>query len=381
MNLTAGEISSNNQNALTVYQAEGASYGAPSTGGNLNLVTPLLDGAAGSVMSYTAGGAITAAPAAGTAASTTTTAALGAEIDLTGASVTINNAIVLPSGKLSITANGNITLQSGARLDLAGRAIALNDQTEYSWGGDVSLQSTNGNIVQAAGSIIDVSAVNNNAGTITAQAVGAGAGQVALNGTLTGGATGSYNGGSITVDAQTLASGTAAGLSTDFAALNTNLNNGGFSYARSFDLKQGDLTIGNELQAHNVNVSVDNGSITVNGIINASGATPGSISLAAMDNLTLSGTGVLDAHGTVLQADSYGNPIDAENRATVSLTATAGTLTLTSGSTINVSSPDPTRQGDVELNVPRTGETSGNANISAAGTVNIKGAGTIGMRP
>jgi hypothetical protein len=135
-----------------------------------------LDGAAGSVMSYTAGGAITAAPAAGTAASTTTTAALGAEIDLTGASVTINNAIVLPSGKLSITANGNITLQSGARLDLAGRAIALNDQTEYSCGGDVSLQSTNGNIVQAAGSIIDVSAVNNNAGTITAQAVGAGAG-------------------------------------------------------------------------------------------------------------------------------------------------------------------------------------------------------------
>jgi hypothetical protein len=204
---------------------------------------------------------------------------------------------------------------------------------------------------------------------------------VALNGTLTGGATGSYNGGSITVDAQTLASGTAAGLSTDFAALNTNLNNGGFSYARSFDLKQGDLTIGNELQAHNVNVSVDNGSITVNGIINASGATPGSISLAAMDNLTLSGTGVLDAHGTVLQADSYGNPIDAENRATVSLTATAGTLTLASGSTINVSSPDPTPQGDVELNVPRTGETSGNANISAAGTVNIKGAGTIGMRP
>src|SRR6202012_6057127 len=146
---------------------------------------------------------------------------------------------------------------------------------------------------------IDVSAVDNNAGSITVQAVGAGGGQVALNGMLLGastlapGTTGNFNGGPITVDAQTLASGTVAGLSADFAALNTVLNAGGFSYSRSFDLKQGGLVIGNELQAHDISVSVDdttvggatyngtmvtNGSIIVVGTIDARGATPGTIS-------------------------------------------------------------------------------------------------------
>src|SRR5262249_3595254 len=141
------------------------------------------------------------------------------------------------------------------------------------------------------------------------------AGQVALDGTLLGsetlssGAVGNPEGGSISVAAQTLASGMPAGLSTDFAALNTALNAGGFTQARAFDLKQGDLAIGNELQAHSVSVSVDDGSLAVNGTIDASGATPGSINLAALNDLTLAGTGVLDAHGSTLQVDSFGNPI------------------------------------------------------------------------
>jgi filamentous hemagglutinin family protein len=384
VNLIAPEITSNNKNTLSVYQSQGATPGGPGVGGNLNLDTPLLTGAAASILSVTAGGVLTIAPPPGGAPRAAGAGALGGEIDLAGASIDVASTILLPTGKLTLSASGNIALQAGATLDLSGQPTTLVDQTEYSAGGDVILLSANGNITQAAGATIDVSAVNNNAGTIEAQAVG-GAGQVALNGTLLGaatlsaGASGHYNGGAITVDAQTLASATAAGLSTDFAALNTALSAGGFTYARSFDLKQGDLAIGGELQAHTVNVSLDNGSLTVNGTIDASGAGPGAISLAAMNGLTLSGSGMLDAHGTMLRVDSYGNPIDAENTGVVELTATHGMLTLSPGAAIDVSAPDGVARGRITLNASRTGETSGDINIDAAGLLTIKGAQSIAV--
>ncbi len=384
VNLNASQqITSTGNNALSVYQAAGTDPNGPGTGGTLNLVTPLLTGSAGSVMDFTAGGMLAVLTPAGVAPSTQTTGNLGARIDLNAGALDLASTILLPSGKFNATADGDITLQSGARLALPGQATTFVDQTQYGWGGDVNLQSTTGNIVQAAGSVIDVSAVNNNAGSITAEATDAAAGQVALNGTLLGaatlsdGATGNPQGGSIAIEAQTLASGNAAGLSSDFAALNTTLSSAGFTQSRSFDLKQGDLAIGDELQAHEVSVSLDNGSLTVNGTIDASGQTPGSISLAAMNGLTVNGT--LDAHGTVLQTDSYGAPIDAENRAIVELTSTRGTLTLSPGATIDVSSPETMPQGEIVLNVARTAETSGDANISATGPVTIKGAGSIAL--
>lgn len=402
VNLEAsGSITANNTGTLSVYQTQTTSgSNTVDSGGTLNIVTPLLTGAPGSVMSYTSGGALNVtAPAGATAVDTSTVTALGATLNLTGSTVTIDTEVALPTGALTVNATGDITLGAGADIDLSGRATPMFDQTEYSWGGTLQLLSAGGNITQAAGSVIDVSAVDNTAGSITAQAVSTTGGQVALNGTLLGastltsGDTGDYLAGSITVDAQTLTSGSGANLTGDFAALNAALDAGGFFGARSFDLKQGDLTINGTLQAQTINISVDDGSLIVDGTIDASGATPGSISLAAMDNLTLASTGLLDAHGTVLQADSYGNPIDAENQATVNLTATTGTLTLASGSTINVSSPDPNPQGDVELNASRTGSGGASAtgagapanakgngvDVVATGTVNITGAGTIAV--
>jgi hypothetical protein len=365
----------------------------------------LLTTAAGAVFGITTGGALTVvAPTGATAANTAAVTALGGEIDLSAALVTISTAVALPSGKFTVNAVGNIQLGAGANLDLSGRGVTMFDQTEYSWGGDVTLASLSGSI-NAAGSVINVSAVNNNAGTITATAVGTGtgAGQVALNGSLQGASTSapgtSFNGGSITIDAQTLTSGTATSLSSDFAALNTALNASGFSYSRSFDLKQGGLVIGNELQARNITVSVDdttvgsttyngtvvtNGSIVVTGTINASGTTPGTIRLAAKNDLTLSSTGYLDAHGTVLQVDSYGAPIDADNKATIELTSSSGTLTLAPNSSMDVSVTSPlgvllASQGEIDLNASRTGETSGDININASSPLTIKGAKSVAV--
>jgi Na+/H+-translocating membrane pyrophosphatase len=81
------------------------------------------------------------------------------------------------------------------------------------------------------------------------------------------------------------------------------------------------LTIGNELKAGEVQVAVDNGSLAVAGVIDASGERVGSIRLAGKYGLTLAGNAVLDAHGTVLRVDSYGKIIDSPNRAMVELNA------------------------------------------------------------
>ena len=181
----------------------------------------------------------------------------------------ISSAVVLPSGKLTVSANGDIALSDAARIDMAGRTVSLLDAVRYSWGGDVALESAHGNITQAAGSVIDVSAVNNRAGSLSATALDAAAGHVVLGGSLRGSASGHYDAGgtmvpflagSIDVRAQTI---------DDFAGLNQRLTLAGVTGARNFQLKQGDLAIGDELVASSISVSVDGGRLTVNGRIDA----------------------------------------------------------------------------------------------------------------
>jgi hypothetical protein len=100
--------------------------------------------------------------------------------------------VVLPSGKVSLSARGDVVLTDDALIDVAGRAIAFNDVTQYGWGGDVLLDSRSGNIRQAAGSTIDLSAQHNQAGKLRAVATDAAAGIVDLQGKILGGTSGYY---------------------------------------------------------------------------------------------------------------------------------------------------------------------------------------------
>lgn len=375
VNMTAGsQIVSAGNGSLYVYQAPSTSpdavFGQSGTGGNLTLSTPLLTGMQKSIMNYTAGGALSVTVPAGLAASAATSTISGAEIDLTGDSVAIASTVLLPSGKLAVNATNNIVIGSGGRIDLSGQPSMIQRATVYGFGGTAIFNSSHGGFTQAAGSVIDVSATNANAGSIS---VGAGSGNVSFGGRLIGGATGSYSSADFSV--------TAASMSgADFAALNGLLTQGGLFDARSFDIKSGDLTIGDGVKAHRVTVSVDGGNLTVAGTIDASGAAPGTIRLSGGNGLTLASSAVLDVSGTVLQTDTYGQPIEAKNRGHIELTAAGGTLTLTSGATLNLAVPDPhgIAYGDVVLNAPRVGETSGNIAISATGPT-IKGAYSIAL--
>ncbi|MGK5051808.1 filamentous haemagglutinin family protein [Janthinobacterium sp. RB2P8] len=414
VNLKAsGQVTANHKGSLSVYQAQGAyetGKGYQYGGGNLNIITPLLTGDAGSAHSYTAGGALTVVAPAGAApaAAVKNNDGLGAQLALNGDSVSVATAVVLPSGKLTISAQHDISLADAARIDMAGRKSTFFDVDKYSWGGDVTLDSRAGDIRAASGAVIDLSAENNRAGSLKAVALDGAAGMVDLQGKILGGASGSYDAGgtvvpykkgSVDVRAQTL--GTGGTLDSQFAALNTRLNEGGVTGGRSFQLKQGDLTIGNELKAGEVQVSVDNGRLAVAGIIDASGERVGSIRLAGKQGLTLAGNAVLDAHGTVLRVDSYGKIIDSPNRATVELNSGQGTLDLAGGAQIDVrhgtsavagkgkGEHDGAARGTLELSAPRLGSggtrtdadaaTFGDIAIAAGGGFTVRGAKSIAV--
>lgn len=403
VNLHASErVTSNNLGKLDVYQRKDGPYvpgeGQRYSGGNLNIFTPLMTGESGSVNLMTAGGAITLSGSGMRSASPIST--LGAELSLVaGSSVTLDTALVLPSGKLSVQSQGDIQLKDAATLDLSGRAVRYfndGDATQYSWGGDIKLESLSGSIRQSHNSLIDFSAKHNQAGKLTLIALGDGAGTVDLQGVLLGSATGYYAaggtyvpylGGGISVHAQNL----GGELTESFGALNRRLNQGEVFGQRTFQFKQqADLTIGNDafsqdgnaplLKATQIEVSLDRGRLTISGVVDASGERVGSIRLAGKNGLTVEAGAVLDASGTMLRLDSYGKIIEAPNRAFVELSSGDGVLTLAERAVIdlrygkrdvrmaaNPALHDGRLLGLLELNAPRV-DSDGNANTAAAAT-------------
>lgn len=390
VSLTASErISASGKSSLTVHETRGdyvTGEGWRYAGGDLSITAPIVTGAAGSKFTVSAGGDVTIGAPAGTSAAATSNA-LGAQLAIAGRNVTIDTAIVLPSGRLTLTAIDDIRLENGARIDLSGREITMFDVKKYSWGGDLVLASTGGDISTAAGSIVDLSAKNNRGGTMTVTALGTGAGHVDLAGAILGSASGQYDAGGtlvpydaaeLTVRGQTLA---------DFAGLNSRLNTGGVFGARRFQIKQGDLVVGDGVKARDLQIVLDGGDLTVNGKIDASGYQVGSIRLAAMGDLTINGT--LDAHGTGLRVDSYGKIIDSPNRAIVDLTSRAGTLTLADSAVIDLRSGtdvaagsgtgqnDGVGRGTLDLNAARIG--ADDVAINVLGTLDARGAKTIAV--
>jgi len=367
VHLNASErITANNRGTLAVYQSgtDEASY----AGGTLRLNAPLLTGDAGSYMAYKSGGALAvSAPEGAAPVNPSTVNELGAEVRLAGQSVTVDTTVALPSGRLVLESEDGIALTDRADIDLSGRAVQFFDVTQHSWGGDLVMEAATGAIAQSAGAIIDVSASHNDAGTITATATGA-TGRVDLDGALFGSASAGFDSGAIDIRAMIL---------DDFAGLNEKLNTAGFFDTRRFVIKTGDLTVGNEVRANQVTISVDGGSLTVDGRIDASGEDVGTIRLAARDDLTLTGNAVLDAHGTRLVADAYGQAIEASNRGEVELTTSAGTIDLASGGRIDLRSADGIARGRLEINAPRIG--GDDVAVNAAGGLVIDGADSIAI--
>ena len=197
-----------------------------------------------------------------------------------------------------------------ARLDLGRTQDRFHDVSKYGWG-ELRLESRQGDILQAPGSLIDLSASHNRAGSLTAIALDPLAGRVDLLGAIQGQASGRYDAGG------TLVPYAAGGVDIraqrlDFAALNQRLNAGGVFGSRSFQIKQGDLTVGDEVRARQVSISLDGGRLTMAGRIDASGEGVGSIRLAAAQGLRIAagaaGRAQRAAPGQLRPADRRAEP-------------------------------------------------------------------------
>lgn len=377
----SGRVTANQKGSLSIFETQGAWNADTNTyarsGGELFISTPLLTGAAGSVNTITAGGnlQVTGNGAAATPDNATLAAALGAEIALDSRSgnLLLDTTVLLPSGKLGLAAQGEVRLADGAQLDLGGRRIDFFDTAKYSWGGDVLIDSRQGDVRQDSGSSINLAAQNNRAGTFTAHAA---AGSIDLAGQLLGSSSGHYDAGGTEVPYAAGRIDLHGRAINDFSALNTRLTRDGVTGGRSFRIGQGDLALGDEVVAREVNIALDNGQLMVNGTIDASGEQAGSIRLAARNGVALGSAAVLDASASVLRRDSYGVAIDAPNRASIEIDSGSGTLSIASGARMDLRVAGSSRNvGTVALNAPRVG--GDDVSIQAGGPITIDGARTI----
>ena len=303
-----------------------AQNGGLSTAGNLSVTAARITSGADVDLSLAASGAVAllapTQPAAPTAA-----ASLGGSLSVSGAQIDVATQIVLPSGRVDMTTsgaaggNGNLSIDSGGSINVAGLVQQYDGVNVASPGGNVSLVSA-ANLSLAGGSAINVSGggANGGRGAGGSLSLSAPTGALSAEGALTGtGAPG--QGTTVAIDAQQLG---------DFNALTRVLNAGGFNGGRSVRLRgPGDLVVDSgmpdAITATNVVLEADQGRIVVDGLIDAAGTAGGSVMLAAASDVVVNGT--INASATAA----------GQNGGTVQLETETGQMLLNAGSTINVS--------------------------------------------
>ena len=259
--------------------------------------TPQITAASGATQKITAGGAITiqGAPEGSGASATTMTSGLGASLELEGTNVTTTTNIILPSGQITMHASAGDVIVGG-KVSVAGTAQSFYGLSEYTNAGQITLSSETGNVVVSQGASLDVSAApgGGKAGGI---AISASKGNFTITGTMSG------TGGAFSLDVGSLPS---------LALVENVLNAAGFTLARSFHVRSGDVSVDSSSTAQNFSLSTDSGSILVTGNLNASGATGGSISLIASGSVTLAPTAVLSVAGQSFNSAGKGGAVTLE---------------------------------------------------------------------
>ena len=323
---TAATLTGGVEGIATLVLPDGTKVaGTLATGGDLNLNTPLLTGAASSTTTIKAAGNLNLT--ANGSGSSAVTPGLGATLKLKGATVSVAAPISAPSGSVSLEATtGDLTVSS--LISVAGTSRTSFNATSYTSAGTIALSSDIGNVTLASGSDLNLSAptVAGSAGSLSLSAP---KGAAIFNGTLEANAP-NGTAGSFTAD---LASYNGGNLGT----LETALTAGGFTESQNIHLRSDAAVSVANVQAHSYTLSADAGSITVNGTIDASGTTGGRITLQASGSVTVASGSQLTVHGDTYDASGKGGSIflsaGAEINGTVNI---AAAINLASGSIIDL---------------------------------------------
>ncbi|MFZ0267964.1 filamentous haemagglutinin family protein [Caulobacter sp.] len=222
--------------------------------GDVSITTTQVTASSGASHGVKAGGALQllgqAAPATLDAFQTA-----GATLDMQGQSVRVDLPVNIASGVFRATAtSGDVVVGSKARIDASGSAITFYEVTEYLGAGGIGLTSEAGNVTVENGAVLDLSGgATGDAGDLI---VSAGQGVAALDGLLKAQAGAGAKGGSFTLRTATL---------SDFGALNSKLNDSGFSRSRRFAVVNGNVDLTGETRVDEFELSTGAGSITIDG--------------------------------------------------------------------------------------------------------------------
>lgn len=304
----------------------------------------------------------------------------GGQLTLTANTISANTQLVVPGGDLQLNAAQGVSV-TGGLLDVHGEGVAFGTGMAYMPAGRIALSAGAGEVRVASAAKLHLHAQGAAAGEL--RILGR---QVDLAGELDGLA--SVGQGASTVPAQgrfalDVAQGMAVGAFDD---LNEQLNAAGFTEAREFRVRDGDLSLGvkGKMVSQRVQVAVDNGDLTIAGTLDASGPSGGSIEIFAAQSqaggnkgrLTLTDTARLQAQAKQAATTSAGTLGDggrvvlaaanADGSAASSVSGGASLLG-SAGSEIDVSGMGAAAQaGSVLLRAARVGEGAG-SDVAIAG--------------
>lgn len=281
-----------------------------------------------------------------------TTAGIAADLTFQAQHLNFGSHVEAPSGSVTLQSTaGDLNVTNGANVDVSTKIVQFNDKLSYSDAGQVTLKSDTNNVNVDTGATINVSGAGQaNAGKVN---VIAQKGTASITGQVLGSASTGQLSGSVNLDVNTL---TAENLTT----LNHQLNAGGLYESRIARVRTGDVTIlgagADAMKGREIEVTADGGSINVGsntgiGEINASASKDSSIKLYAKNDLTLLGGSKLNAETT--NADANGGNI--------LLSATAGNVDLKTGAQVDIRGGSDAQDGILHLRALRTGsdESSG----------------------
>jgi filamentous hemagglutinin family protein len=297
---------------------------------------------------------------------------IGGILAVNAGSIAADTLIQATAGGVALhAAAGDIVLGANAEILANGFVQTFYDVTRAAGGGEVRLVADGGNIKADAAARIDVSSAVGDlghAGTIVlAAAKGTiGSGDSAFDPAVIAGSLAGDSGGTLKIDAQGL--GTT---SLDVPSL--------FTDTVRVRIRQGDLATGADFAANTVGLTVDNGVLTVDTAIDASGPKGGTISLFGGQGVTLGASGRLLA--TASDGEERGGDIvigtyvAADNGS-----ASDGIIDLGTGGVIDVSNTaNAANGGTVRLRAPLTPSGDDvavnqvNASIVGAASVTVEG--------
>lgn len=286
---------------------QGSGDGALVVNGNLGITTPLFAGEASSKSRIEATGRLVTT---GIAGSASVQSGLGSSLIFKGASVDAGAKVSRPSGEIILeAATGDVTVTS--LLDVSGVIAGIHDLQKTTDGGQITLSSKTGDVRISANASLNAGAPTGggNAGSISLLAP---LGTALIEGGMSARSPVGKQG-DFTADLARY------GSSGDLGPLGGVLTAAGLTGSQSIRIRNGDVTVSG-VKASRYKLSADTGSIFVDGLIDASGQTGGSISLIAGKSVIANPTAVLSVRGRIFDNAGKGGSISLEAGANSGLT-------------------------------------------------------------